>query len=507
MLFKKEYKPVSKADLWRFVLLAPVFFVGEPFAHAQEGALAQQGAYTQQRSSGSSYERAGAANRPDPQWFGDAKFGMFIHFGLYSIPAGEWNGKLMGRNWYAEWIRMQQGFPEYNAQGGVGIPRAEYDSLLTRFNPNRFDANEWIKLAKMAGMKYFLITAKHHDGFALWPSRVSKYNVVDSTPFRRDILEELAKACAAHGIALGFYYSHWQDWGNEGGAMPPWPTGNPRFKKEPTVKQPTQDEFEYYWQTIALPQVIELIRRYRPRFFWFDNWRKTEFLNERRLDELIQTVRREDPSILINSRIGTTWNHPKGDALVDILSMPDNSFPRRIITRVWETSGTMQRSWGYHKLDPAWKPVKNLLRNLVDNTSRGGNYQLNVGPMGDGSFPKAAVRRLREIGSWMSINGEAIHGAEPILIPEPEWGRLTGKQVGQGYRVYVHVYDWPQDRRLVIPELRTEPRRAFFLETNCSVESRLQGEDVQLSLPMKVAPDERITVIALDFDQRPLPKK
>ncbi len=445
--------------------------------------------------------------KPDPEWFRDARFGMFIHFGLYSIPAGEWKGERMGRNWYAEWIRTQQGFPEYNAEGGVGIPRPEYDTLLEQFNPVNFDADEWIRLAKAAGMKYFLITAKHHDGFALWPSKVSKYNVVDATPFKRDILGELAKACRKYDIKLGFYYSHWQDWGHEGGAMPPWPTGQPRWKKEPTVKQPTQEEFETYYQTIALPQVIELIERYNPRFFWFDNWRDTEFLDRQRIDRLISIVRKHGPRTLINSRIGTTWNHPDGDALVDYLSMGDNVFPKEAISRVWETSGTMQRSWGYHQSDALWKPVKGLIQHLVDNASRGGNYQLNVGPMGDGSFPAPAVRRLKEIGSWMAINGEAIHGTEPVFVPEPKWGRLTGRRNNGHYRVYAHVYNWPEDRKLTVSGLGRKPRRSFLLETGYPVEYTLQGADIHLTVPLAQAPDERVSVIVLEYDQNPVPEK
>ncbi len=442
--------------------------------------------------------------KPDNQWFSDAKFGMFIHFGLYSIPAGEWKGERVGRNWYAEWIRTQQGFPEYNAEGGVGIPRAEYDTLLDQFNPQKFDADAWIRMAKEAGMKYFLITAKHHDGFALWPSEVSDYNVADATPFKRDILAELAEACEKYDIALGFYYSHWQDWGHPGGAMPPWPTNSGEWDIEPTVEQPSQEDFEKYFRKISIPQVLELIENYQPKFFWFDNWEKSEMLTEELLNELIVTVRKHSPEALINSRIGTTWNHPKGDAIVDIFSMMDNVFPEKSLGRVWETSGTMQRSWGYHKLDPAWKPIKQLLRHLVDNTSRGGNYQLNVGPKGDGSFPLPAIRRLREIGSWMDINGEAIYETDPVLLPEPQWGRLTGKQAEDAYRIYVHVYDWPQDRTLALQELSSLPQNAYLLESGYPVGSGLKGSNLKLELPVDVAPDERITVIVLEFDENPV---
>lgn len=355
------------------------------------------------------------ASQPKTQWFTEARFGMFIHFGLYSIPAGVWQGKRMGRNWYAEWIRMQHNFPNRP----VGIPREEYDTFLTQFNPVKFDAEEWITEAKNAGMKYFLITAKHHDGFALWPSKVSQYNVVDATPFKRDILGELKRACDKHGIRLGFYYSHWQDWGHPGGALPPW---NGRSPKNPAIiEQPSPAAFAKYWQSIVLPQVRELMDHYDPSFFWFDTWRNVnkEQITEQRIDELVALVRSINPSCLINSRIGSTWCHSRGDDVVDYLSMGDNQFPDHKIDKPWETSGTMNRSWGHHLLDYRWKPASQFLRHLVDNVSRGGNYQLNVGPKADGSFPAPAIKRLREIGAWFLINSDSIHGAHPVPLPEP----------------------------------------------------------------------------------------
>ena len=441
------------------------------------------------------------SGRPDMSWFTDARFGMFIHFGLYSIPAGEWNGQKMGRNWYAEWIRMQHGYPELNAEGTYGIPRDEYDTLLGQFNPVRFNADEWIRMAKMAGMKYFLITAKHHDGFALWPTKHSDYNVVDATPFRRDILGELAAACKKHGLEFGLYYSHWQDWGH-GGALPPWPIA--------TSLQPSDEAFEHYWKTVAIPQTIELIRAYKPRFFWFDNWRSTDFLPAERLEELIRVIRREDPSILINSRIGVTWNHPEGDVLVDFKSMGDNKVPKTGEDIPWETSGTMQRSWGYHKLDPLWKSTRKQLTQLIDCVSRGGNYQLNVGPMGDGSFPAPAVDCLVEIGDWMKTNGEAIYAAGSIDLPEPEWGRLTGKQANDDqYRIYAHVYQWPENERsfetiLVLDGLSVLPERAFVLGRDYNLEVKKRKGGIEVAMPPSEKSEADLPVIVLVYPKNPL---
>jgi alpha-L-fucosidase len=350
-----------------------------------------------------------------------------------------------------------------------------------------------------------LITAKHHDGFALWPSKVSEYNVVDATPFQRDILGELAAACKKHDLALGFYYSHWLDWGNPGGLLPSWATNRRRGGKKSTLKLPTQTEYDQYWQNTVLPQVTELIERYDPKFLWFDTWTESPYLTEQRLDELITLVRTESPDTLINSRIGTTWNHSKGDELVDYLSMGDNKFPKEKISRVWETSGTMQRSWGYHQSDPEWKPVSELLRYLVDNVSRGGNFQLNVGPMGDGSFPQESLDRLKEIGAWMAVNGESIYSAGPVFVPDSDWGQLTGKQVDKSYRIYMHVYEWPKaDQTLTVPQLDILPRKAFLLESGKVVKTNVDKGNLQVTVPTKKAPDERITVIVLEYDQNPV---
>ena len=436
-----------------------------------------------------------ALAKPDTKWFQDDRFGMFIHFGLYSIPAGEWKGVKMGRNSYAEWIRMQQGFPNYNSEGGVGLPRKEYDELLEQFNPQGFNADEWMRLAKEAGVKYIVVTSKHHDGFALWPSKASSYNVM-ATPFKRDIIGELAAACKKYDINLGLYYSHWLDWGNPGGGMPPF------HKPDPEPKQPTQEEYEQYWQQTVIPQVTELIEAYHPKLFWFDNFGRSPYLTEKRLDQLITLVREKSPGTLINSRIGTQHgNHSKGNAIVDYISSDDNHFPTSPLEGAWETSATMQGSWGYHKLDGNWKPVGQLIRHLVDNTSLGGNIQLNIGPMGDGRIPAPSVRRLKEIGSWMAVNGESIYGAGPVPLPAPAWGRFTGKKTPEGYRLYAHLYRMPDGRRIVLPGVTQKPRKAQYLETGFAAESEIVDGNLNLILPPANLPDDRVSVLAVDFEK------
>ncbi|MCB1130273.1 MAG: alpha-L-fucosidase [Verrucomicrobiae bacterium] len=350
----------------------------------------------------SAEEGAGSAVNTE-NWMAHTRFGMFIHFGLYSIPAGVWKSQEMGRNHYAEWIRAQWGWPE----SAEGVPKADYDRLLKDFNPTEFDAAEWIGLAAAAGMKYFVITSKHHDGFALWDSNVSDYDVA-ATPFGangRDPLGELVEECRKHGIKVGFYYSHWQDWEHPGGARPPWPEIQP----DPPVKQPSEEEFAQYWEGKCLPQVTELIDRYQPDMLWFDSWgqaAKSQVTPQRR-DQLIDLVREKAPRCMINGRIAAY--DPAG---ADFISMGDNQYPDAANAPdvPWETPGTMNHSWGYHRLDFQWKSFDTLLDALITNAHHGGAITLNVGPMGNGRFQQAAVRRLKQFAAWMDINQSALNG-------------------------------------------------------------------------------------------------
>jgi len=354
-------------------------------------------------------------------WMAQTRFGMFIHFGLFSIPAGIWKGEEMGRNRYAEWIRAQWRWP----QSDGGIPKAEYDSLLAKFNPTKFDANEWIELAANAGMRYFVIVSKHHDGFALWNSAVSNYDIA-ATPFGangRDPIGELAKACRKHGVKFGIYYSHWQDWEHPGGARAPWP----EMSNDPTITQPTDAEFAKYWEGKCLPQVAELIERYHPDMLWFDSWggRPRDQVTPARRDELIRLIRSKAPHCMINGRIASY--DPAG---ADFISMGDNQFPAASnAPKVpWETPSTMNQAWGYNRLDFRWKSFDQLLDALITNAHHGGAITLNVGPMADGSFQAAAKRRLKQFASWMEINESALQPSARSPFPEgslPEGVRAT----------------------------------------------------------------------------------
>ncbi|UOY04936.1 alpha-L-fucosidase [Muricauda sp. SCSIO 64092] len=419
-------------------------------------------------------------------WWQEARFGMFVHFGLYSVPSGVYNNEIMGRNWYAEWIHMQGNWPD-------GIPEGEYRKFAKRFDPKSFDADQWIRLAKAAGMKYFLITAKHHDGFALWPTKVSGYNVMDATPFKRDILGELATACKKYDVKLGFYYSHWQDWGH-GGAMPKKPSkpGGPKKPKS------TLADFDNYWNKICLPQVQELIENYDPHFLWFDTWRRSREITDEKVDELIAHVRRLNDKCLVNSRIA--FGYEGIEDKVDYLSMMDNDFPDGYIEKPWETSGTMNRSWGCHQLDYGWKPAGELLRNLVANASRNGNYQLNIGPMADGTFPKPSIKRLKEIGAWMDINGEAIYGARPNPVAEQEWGYITAKGTKKRIRLYLFVFDWDKSGKIKVKELLKIPIKIQVLETGEVLKGINVKDGLEIILP-EFRPDHNCTVITVEISK------
>ncbi|MEI6072339.1 MAG: alpha-L-fucosidase [Verrucomicrobiae bacterium] len=409
----------------------------------------------------------------DATWFTNDRFGMFIHWGIYSNPAGIWQGKKITHE-YSEWL-----------QSSETIPRKEYQKLAGIFNPEGFDADEWIREAANAGMKYFLITSKHHDGFCLWPSKFSTYNVVDATPFQRDILGELAAACLKHGVKIGFYYSHWMDWDGSGGDV----CMGDRFlaaeKRNPEYVRPTQAEFQGYWNNKCLPQVRELIELYDPWFFWFDSWNKdiNEYVTPKHQDELIDLVHGMSDKCLVNSRI----NFEAPSEKCDFLSMMDNSFPETGFAKPWETSGTLNHSWGYHSLDFSWNSTEQLLKYLIGNASLGGNYQLNVGPMGTGEFQPAAIKRLREIGCWMAVNGESIYGTQANPIGKVPWGRVTMRSLPDGNtRLYLHLWNVTPGTALLVPGLKNTPISATVMESGQAALVEGGKEGIWVTAPIEL---------------------
>ncbi len=402
---------------------------------------------------------------------------MFIHWGLYSGPAGMWQGQKI-KHPYGEWL-----------QASEHIPRPEYRKLTAGFNPTGFDAEAWIQNAKAAGMRYFVITAKHHDGFALWPTRASRYNVVDATPFKRDILGELAAACRKFDVKLGFYYSHWQDWEGTGGDICATHMENEEYV------HPDEEAFGHYWKNKCLVQVRELIEAYDPWLLWFDSWNKSslDYVSMERQDELITLIHDRSPRCLVNSRI----QYLAPSERVDFISMMDNHFPETGVEKPWETSGTLNHSWGYHQLDFAWKSTTELLKNLIGNAANGGNYQLNVGPRGDGTFQPAAIKRLREIGTWLEVNGESIYGTEGSPLGKPCWGRITTRALaGDRARLYLHLWDVTPGTALRVDGVYA-PTAASVLETGQPVRIAADTDGLWLELPEELR-GLQLPVIVLD---------
>jgi len=419
------------------------------------------------------------------QWFRDAKFGMFIHWGLYSMLEGAYNGRSLpdaslknGRSWYAEWVWKR-----------LEVPDMVYKDLIRQFNPVNFDADEWIREAKNAGMRYFAITSKHHDGFALWDTKFSDFNVMN-TPYGKDILEQLVRACKKYGIKYGFYYSHWMDWEHPGGANEDWEG----------VKQPSAAEFKQYWEGKSLPQVKELIEKFDPDFFWFDTWGNEGIhITSIQRDELIRLVRTNSTKCLINGRI--SYANP-GDN-VDFIELLDNVYSDKILSKPWQTPATMNRSFGWHANDFAWKSSATMLGHLLNCASTNGNYLLNIGPKPDGTFPAPAVRRLKEMGAWLDANGEAVYETSyvPVEIDRNTGIYLTQKnESGKNY-LYISIAKPVEKIELPIGIRSLRVLNARVLETNQTVSFLQSDNHIEITIPQNVVNDCSIVVIKMEMER------
>jgi alpha-L-fucosidase len=405
--------------------------------------------------------------RPDPyaketaterdarmKWWREARFGMFVHWGVYSVPSGTYNGKQVGG--IGEWI-MHNG----------KIPVNEYRAFAPQFNPIKYNADEWVRLAKEAGMKYIVITSKHHDGFAMFDSKASDWNILKATPFGRDPLKELSAACKKHGLKLGFYYSQAQDWNNGGSAAGGiW---------DPAQKHDMTD----YVRKVAVPQVREILSNYGPiAVLWWDT---PIDMNKERADLLIPLLRLQ-PGIIHNNRLGGGYH---GDTETPEQFIPSTGYPGRD----WETCMTMNDTWGYKSYDQNWKGTDTLIRNLVDIASKGGNYLLNVGPTSEGLIPAPSVERLKAVGQWMKVNGEAIYATSASPFKRLPWGRCTRKVKGDTTTLYLHVFAWPQDGRLLVPGLKNSPAKAYLLgEPRKKITAECVSNGLVLAVP-QAAPD------------------
>lgn len=424
------------------------------------------------------------------EWWHEARFGMFIHWGVYSMWAGNYHGHEQARGG-AEWIMNR-----------CKIPVAEYQGKAKDFNPVNYDPDEWVKMAKNAGMKYIIITSKHHDGFALFESKASPWNVVDATAYGKDLLKPLAEACKKYGVKLGFYYSQAQDWNNPGGTVARklmregWPNpDSTQIDNYTDVHEghwdPAQETstFEEYIDTVAVPQVREILSNYGEiSVLWWDT--PTRMTDE--AAEKLQELLKLQPNIITNDRLKRP-NFP-GDTKTPEQKIPD---AKELEGENWETCMTMNGSWGWRD-DNKWKSTETLIRNLVDIASKGGNYLLNVGPKPDGTFPVESVERLKEIGDWMKMNSEAIYGTKASPLENPEWGRCTQKTIGGNTILYFSVFNWPENGTLKIPGIKNQIASATVLENHKKLKFQQENNGVVLKLPKK-APDKIASVIKVEL--------
>jgi alpha-L-fucosidase len=399
-------------------------------------------------------------------WWRDARFGMFIHWGLYAVPAGDYNGKRSKE--IGEWI-----------MSWANIPRAQYEQFAPKFNPEKFDAAEWVRIAKDAGMKYMVITSKHHDGFSMFDSAVTTYDIVDATPFKKDPMRALADECKRQGLKFAFYYSimdwhHPSQYVDAAGKDPT--AGHGQTKMRDGRKQ----EYVDYMKA----QLRELVTKYDPAVLWFDGeW--VDWWTEEDGQDLYKYVRSLKPDILINNRVGKGRKGMEGLNKSDRVysgdfGTPEQQIPASGLPGVdWESCMTMNDTWGFKSYDDNWKSSEQLIRNLVDIVSKGGNYLLNVGPTPEGTIPAASVERLADMGKWMKVNSEAIYGttASPFAT-QVTWGRATKK----GNTVYLHVFDWPSDGVLKVPSIGAQPTRASLLggDSGLKIEAAADGFTIKL---------------------------
>ena len=425
------------------------------------------------------------------EWWREAKFGMFIHWGVYSVAAGEWDGKTN----YAEWIME-------SAQ----IPVSRYEQFAKEFDPVKFDAKTFVKTAKDAGMKYVVITSKHHDGFGMWPSALTDW-CIKSTPFQRDPLRELSDECRKAAIKFCLYYSimdwHSSDWGTR------------RAWNDVATGTPDMDRYTDYMKG----QLKELVTRYHPGVLWFDGEWESPWTHERGVD-LYNYLRTLDPKLIINNRVGKAragmegmdmGKERVGDYGTPEQQIPVGGFGPGVD---WETCMTLNNHWGYNKHDDRWKSPETIIHNLCDIASKGGNYLLNVGPTSEGLIPQPSVDRLAEVGAWMKVNGDAIYdsgpmpfGAEagtfsatekdksgkPKFIPAWDW-RATTKPG----KIYLEIFKWPADGKFEIAGLQSKVKKAWLLANGKKLKVEQTASGVSLVLPAE-APDKIASVVCLEI--------
>jgi len=407
-------------------------------------------------------------------WWREARFGMFVHFGLYSMLAGEWQGKTD----YGEWIRN-------NAK----IPIDEYNTLLGRFNPTRFNADALARQAAAAGMKYLVITTKHHDGFCLWPTAQTRWSVPYS-PYRRDLMRDVADACRAHGVKPCWYHSI-MDWHH--------PDYLPRRDWEAAARPATGADFTRYVRFLKA-QVEELLTQYGDiGVMWFDGEWESTWTKELGAS-LLEHVHALQPDTLVNSRVGPQPPSPVEGQMTrptyGDFGTPEQKIPDRGVPGVdWESCITMNGNWGFNRADENWKSVTRLVELLVETSSKGGNLLLNVGPDGSGATPTPSVERLQGLADWMRVHKSAIHGTSASPFDGTPF-----RATRVGNRLNCFLQSWPTDTELLLPGVQTLPTRAFMMGTRDGDALPVRRVDRGLVVTLPAQPSDAIcSVLTLDM--------
>ena len=402
------------------------------------------------------------------EWFNEARFGLFVHWGIYAVLGGEWEDKAVPG--YAEWI-----------QARANIPGDRYAPLAASFKPDKFDPEKWVLAAKEAGMGYVVITTKHHDGFCMWPSEHTRFDVGDASPFQGDVLKELSSACRKHGLKFGTYYSI-IDWHHSSQKVNPtkafWP-GWGNLEMKPGRKAGYVDYMK--------AQIRELIERYDSDILWFDgDW--VSWWTPEDGDDLYKFIRELKPSIIINNRVS------KRKSFKYDFGTPENSTPGAALDHFWEACWTMNHTWGYSKFDTKWKSDRVLVQKLVDIASKGGNLLLNVGPKADGSIQQEAYAGLSAISEWMKVNAESIHGTRLVRAKVPAGVRLTAKG---DERLYVHLMAPFKGGKVKLGLLGTGAK-ASFLDGGAGV-PLVSGDDGLVLDVGTPATENHVTTVVIDF--------
>lgn len=413
------------------------------------------------------------------QWWREAKFGMFVHWGIYAGAEGQWQGETYpDMRPGIEWLMCKGGL----GPGGGGIPKSDYvNELAPKMSLEQFDPEAWAALAKEAGMRYFVITAKHHDGFGMVDFPDTDYDIVGQTPFGRDPMLGLAAAMRKAGLRFGFYFSQSQDWSKPGG-RPHWFKG-------------LEGDWTDYAKSHAAPQLRHLLGGAYGAIdlLWFDSGSMTQ---SREGAEAIWAEFATQPDIIVNNRLKQGF---EGD-----FDTPEQWIPATIQDEIdWETCMTMNGSWGYNPTDPHWKSPEEMIRKLCAVVGRGGNFLLNVGPRADGSWEPQVGEILRGIGAWMEANGEAIYGTEANPIGAQRWGEMTWKSESDINRLYVMVFDWPSSQSILLP-LKNDPVSLGWLSSSGSQPQWKREEDgIRIDLNRATPVDAAVSVIEIALDGEP----